>query len=396
LHIGVFGRRNVGKSSILNALVRQSVSIVSDVAGTTTDPVEKVMELQPIGPVVFIDTAGIDDVGALGEMRVAQTRKVIERTELAIIVTDCWQDYEKELRTLFQQKDTPTVIVANKIDIRKNDVLESTIRSFGIEHVVTTNATTTEGIPDLRQTIIALAKDGPQHNDTLVSGIVNDGDIVLLVTPIDIESPKGRMLLAQVQTLRELLDENACAIVVKQNKVSYVLNSLKHAPALVITDSQVFGEMKKIVPPDIPLTSFSVLYARYKGDLAEMVKGALSIENLKAGDNVLIAEACTHHPIGEDIGRVKLPRWIRKYIDCDLNFDIVAGRDFPEDLSKYKLIIQCGSCMWNKQQVISRISLAKSTGVMITNYGLAISYTLGILTRALQPFPEIDELDLLN
>jgi len=299
LHIGIFGRRNVGKSSVLNALIKQKVSIVSDVAGTTTDPVEKVMELQPAGPVVFIDTAGIDDVGALGQMRVAQTKKVIERTELAIIVTDDFQEYERELVALFQERSTPTIVVANKCDLRCDNSLELQAKSFGAKKVVTTNASTAEGINDLRSAIIDLAKDGP---------------------------------LAQVQTLREVLDENACAIVVKEDRVAEMIAALKEPPDLVITDSQAFEDMKKIVPVEIPLTSFSILYARYKGDLAELVKGAMAIDKIVPGDSILIAEACTHHPIGEDIGRVKIPKWLKEYVGGELHFDTVAGRDFPDDL----------------------------------------------------------------
>jgi [FeFe] hydrogenase H-cluster maturation GTPase HydF len=388
LHIGIFGRRNVGKSSVLNALIGQKVSIVSDVAGTTTDPVEKVMELQPAGPVVFIDTAGIDDVGALGQMRVAQTRKVIERTELAIIVTDDFQKYEKELLALFQERSTPVIIVANKSDLRDDDSLELQAKADGADRIVTTNASTAEGIKELRDAIIDSAKASAVHSETLVSGLVKEGDVVLLVTPIDIESPKGRMLLAQVQTLREVLDEDACAIVVKQNRVAEMIAALKDPPDLVITDSQVFESMKKIVPKQIPLTSFSILYAHYKGDLAEMVKGARSIEKIVPGDRILIAEACTHHPIGEDIGRVKIPKWLQTYAGGELHFDTVAGRDFPDDLTKYKLIIQCGSCVWNKQQVLSRIDMAKKAKVPITNYGLAIAFSLGAFERALLPFKE--------
>lgn len=388
LHIGIFGRRNVGKSSVLNALIGQKVSIVSNVAGTTTDPVEKVMELQPIGPVVFIDTAGIDDVGTLGRRRVEQTKKVIERTELAIIVTDDWQGYEKELCTLFKGR-TPIIIVANKSDIRNDKLLESVAKNFGAESIITTNANTTEGVSQLRKAIIKVTKNSSLESSSLVSGLVSAGDVVMLVTPIDIESPKGRMLLAQVQTLREILDENACVIVVKQNCVASMLEALKEPPCLVITDSQVFGDMKRIVPKQILLTSFSILYARYKGDLREMVKGAMAIENLLPGDKILIAESCTHHPIGDDIGRVKIPRWLQEHVGGKLIFEMAAGRDFPDDLTVYKLIIQCGSCVWNRQQVLSRVEMARSAGVSITNYGLAIAYSLSVFERALVPFPEI-------
>lgn len=389
VHIGIFGRRNVGKSSVLNVLIGQKISIVSDVAGTTTDPVEKVMELQPIGPVVFIDTAGIDDVGALGEMRVEQSKKVVERTDIAIIVSDDWQDYERQLYTLFKDRGTPVIAIANKSDLRNDDSVETAAKANGIKKVVSTNAITADGIEELKTALIESVKESPLDTATLVDGLVNEGDVVLLVTPVDIESPRGRMLLAQVQAIREVLDKNATAIVAKEDRIEGILKLLKEPPHLVITDSQAFDMISKIVPDEVPLTSFSILFARFKGDLKQMVDGANAIGKLQAGDKVLIAEACTHHPIGEDIGRVKLPRWLREYVGSDLDIKVVAGRDFPDDISPYKVVIHCGACVWNKKQVLSRLAIASDAGVAFTNYGLAIAYSLGIFDRALRPFPEL-------
>ena len=389
VHIGIFGRRNVGKSSVLNILTGQKISIVSDIAGTTTDPVEKVMELQPIGPVVFIDTAGIDDVGALGKLRVDQSKKVIERTDIAIIVTDRWQEYEKRLFELFSKRRTPVIVVANKSDLRKTDDVETCAKEEGVKRIVSSNALTGEGFKELRSALIESVKESPLDTATLVDGIVDEGDVVVLVTPIDIESPRGRMLLAQVQAIREVLDKNATAIVVKENRVEQILALLKKPPQLVVTDSQAFEMISQIVPDEIPLTSFSILFARFKGDLDRMIQGAMAIENLKEGDKVLIAEACTHHPIGEDIGRVKLPRWLQEYAGANLDIEVAAGRDFPNDLSPYKIVIHCGACVWNKQQVLSRLDIAKKALVPFTNYGLAIAYRYGCFERALRPFPEV-------
>ena len=388
VHIGIFGRRNVGKSSVLNVLIGQKISIVSDVAGTTTDPVEKVMELQPIGPVVFIDTAGIDDVGALGEMRVQQSKKVIERTDIAIIVSDKWQDYEKQLFSIFKDRGTQVIAVANKSDLRKDDSVEAAAKDTGVKRVISTNAINAEGMDGLKAALIASVKESPLDTATLVDGLVDEGDVVILVTPVDIESPRGRMLLAQVQAIREVLDKNATAIVAKEDRIEGLLKLLKEPPQLVVTDSQAFDLISKVVPDDIPLTSFSILFARFKGDLKQMVEGAKAIGKLQGGDKVLIAEACTHHPIGEDIGRIKLPRWLREFVGEDLHIDVVAGRDFPEDISPYKVVIHCGACVWNKQQVLSRLSIAAGAGVAFTNYGLAIAYSLGVFNRALKPFPE--------
>ena len=384
LHIGVFGRRNVGKSSILNILVNQDVSIVSDVAGTTTDPVEKVMELKPIGPVVFIDTAGIDDAGALGQARVRQTIKVVDRTELAVLVTDGWQGYEKELLALFKTKNIPVVVVANKTDLRNGTELEENAH-VNADCVVSTDATRFVGIDKLRKAIINAAPEGYFSKETIVSDLVKPGDLVILVTPIDIEAPKGRLILPQIQTLRDILDHNAYAIVVKESELAEAMAKLKQTTALVITDSQAFARVAQIMPVDVPMTSFSILFARFKGDLAELAKGVMAIESLVSGDRVLIAEACTHHPVGNDIGREKIPRWLQEHTGGKLNIDIVAGRDFPDDLTPYKLVVHCAGCVFNKQEMLSRIEKAKNAKIPITNYGMTIAYIHDIFNRAIKP-----------
>ena len=387
LHIGIFGRRNVGKSSLLNALTRQAVSIVSETAGTTTDPVEKAMELQPIGPVLFVDTAGVDDVGALGQLRVARTLKVVERTDLAILVTDDWQDYESQLLTLFAGRSTPVIVAANKSDCRVAGDVEDKARAMGAKTVLNVSAVTRAGLEGLRQGIITAAPDEFLNAPSLMGDLIPAGELALLVVPIDIEAPKGRLILPQVQTLREILDQNAYAMVVKEREVADALARLKRPPAIVVTDSQEFMKVVAEIPASIPVTGFSILFARFKGDLAEMVRGAAMIDRLKPGDRVLVAEACTHHPTGEDIGRVKIPRWLEQYVGGKLEIEVKAGCDYPEDISGFKLIVHCGACVWNRRQMLSRIEQARGQGVPITNYGLTIAHSLGILDRALSPFP---------
>ncbi len=389
LHIGLFGRRNVGKSSLLNAMTRQSVSIVSDVAGTTTDPVEKPMELLPIGPVLFIDTAGIDDVGALGEMRVQRTRQVFDRTDVGIIVVESghWGEFEDLILEEFRRREIPTIAVFNKTDLGtpRPDVLDA-LKLRRIP-VVRTVASAGEGVLDLREALIKSAPDEFINAPSILGDLVPAGELAVLVVPIDLEAPKGRLILPQVQSIRDVLDVDAYCMVVKERELRDALDRLKRPPALVVTDSQGFLKVAGDTPPDVPMTSFSVLFARYKGDLNEFVRGALAIDRLKPGDRVLIAEACSHHPIGEDIGRVKIPRWIRQYVGGELHFDSVQGHDFPDDLSPYQLIVHCGACMWNRREMLSRMLRCRQIGVPIANYGLTIAYTLGIFERALGPFP---------
>ena len=392
LHIGIFGRRNVGKSSILNALTKQNVSIVSDVAGTTTDPVEKAMELLPVGPVLFVDTAGIDDVGVLGAQRVEKTMKVIERVDLAILVTDDWQSFEHELLLLLTQRNTPVIAVANKRDLREGNTLENAIAEEGVKYRVPASARTGDGLRELRAAIIDAAPDEYVNAPSILGDLVNPGDLVLLVVPIDIEAPKGRLILPQVQTLREILDCDAYAMVVKERELADALERLHRPPALVITDSQEFLKVSADVPPGIPLTSFSILFSRFKGDLTSSVVGATAIDRLRPGQRVLIAEACAHHPSGEDIGRVKIPRWLEQYVGGKLDFDVFSGHDFPSDLSPYSLIVHCGACTINRRHMLSRVERAADAGIPLTNYGLTIAYTLGIFERALKPFPYVEAL----
>ena len=390
LHIGLFGRRNVGKSSLLNALTRQEVSIVSDVAGTTTDPVEKPMELLPLGPVLFIDTAGMDDAGALGEKRVKRTQQVFERTDLALLVTASgeWGEYESAIMAEFVERNIPIVVVFNKSDIETDNELQ-TVRLKELEiPFVQTVATTGAGIVDLREALVRAAPEEFINTPAIVGGLVPPGEMAVLVVPIDKEAPKGRLILPQVQTIRDLLDSDAYCMVVKERELRDALDRLKKPPALVITDSQAFLKVAADTPDNIPMTSFSILFARFKGDLSEFARGAKSIDRLRSGDKILICESCAHHPIGEDIGRVKLPRWLTQYVGGKLDFIHVQGHDFPDDLSPYKLVIHCGACMQNRREVLSKIIRCRQAGVPITNYGIAIAFSLGICQRALQPFPD--------
>ncbi len=390
LHIGLFGRRNSGKSSLLNAITRQNVSIVSEFAGTTTDPVEKPMELLPLGPVLFIDTAGIDDEGAIGELRVKRTLQVIDRTDLGVIVSDGgrWGKFEDAMLTHLTSRDIPVVVVFNKIDQRAPDPeIENLLRSKNVP-VVRTAAILGTGILDFRQALLMSAPAEFLKTGHILADIVGSGEMAVLVVPIDKEAPKGRLILPQVQAIRDLLDGNAYCVVVKDDQLRDALARLKRPPALVVTDSQAFEKVAAETPRTIRLTSFSILFARFKGDLDEMVRGALAVEQFRDGDKILIAEACTHHPIQDDIGRVKIPRWLREYTQKDLRFESVQGHDFSETLPSYRLVIHCGACMLNRREMLNRILHCRRVGVPITNYGVIIAYSLGILERALEPFPK--------
>ena len=389
LHIGIFGRRNVGKSSLLNAMTRQQVSIVSPEPGTTTDPVEKPMELLPLGPVLFIDTAGLDDVGALGAQRVERTMKVLDRTELAILVLaeEGLGSLEIGLLDAFEQRKIPVLPVLNKSDLVKPaDATMDRLLHRGLKPVVASAASGT-GMAEIREALVDLAPDDYLNAPTILSDLVPPGECAVLVVPVDKEAPKGRLILPQSQAIRDLLDHDAYAIVVKERELREALDRLKRKPALVVTDSQAFLKVAGDTPPDVPLTSFSILFARQKGDLLQFARGALAIDNLKPGDRIAMAEACSHHPIGEDIGRVKIPRWLGQYIGGSLEIQQLQGRDFVSDPKEYKLVIHCGSCMLNRREVLSRIFACNRAGVPITNYGMAIAYSLGIFERALQPFP---------
>lgn len=383
VHIGFFGRRNAGKSSVVNAVTGQELSVVSDVKGTTTDPVTKAMELLPMGPVVIIDTPGFDDEGALGEMRVKKTKQTLNRTDVAVLVVDSavgMTDTDNELISIFKEKSIPYITVYNKTDIAPHDC--------SAENEIAVSALSGENIRELKEMIAALSKRSGEER-RIVGDLLAPGDMVVLVTPIDDAAPKGRMILPQVQTLRDILDADAMAVFTKEFQLAETLQKLGAKPKMVITDSQAFGMVSKLVPEDIPLTSFSILMARYKGFLESAVKGAAAISSLKDGDTVLISEGCTHHRQCGDIGSVKLPALLRKTTGRSLNIALSSGRDFPEDLSPYSLVIHCGSCMLGEKEVGFRRSSAEDQGVPFTNYGIAIACMNGILKRSLEIFPDL-------
>jgi len=390
LHIALFGRRNAGKSSLINALTGQELAIVSDVPGTTTDPVSKAMEILPLGPVVIIDTAGIDDVGMLGELRKKKSYEVMSKTDLVLLVIDPskgFGEFEEEVIKRAEEINTPVIYVINKIDLYPHAKNENYP-----EPKVFVSALTGEGIDDLKQVIIKYApKDWTLP--TIVGDLIEPGDLVICVVPVDKAAPKGRLILPQQMVIRDIIDNEAIALVVKERELAYALSNLNKKPSLVITDASVYTKVSADTPPDIRLTSFSILFARYKGDLQTLVEGVLAVKNLKPGDKVLIAEACTHHPVEDDIGRVKIPRWLRAQVGGELEIEVKAGSGpLPENLNEYKLIVHCGACMLNRKEMISRIMQARKAGVPIVNYGVILAYMHGILKRALSPFPHLQEL----
>jgi [FeFe] hydrogenase H-cluster maturation GTPase HydF len=389
LHIGIFGRRNAGKSSILNALTHQDVSIVSEIPGTTTDPVEKPMELLPLGPVLFIDTAGIDDLGDLGVKRVARTLSVFDRTDIGMIISNFaeWGEYEHRIIDELKTRDIPFIVVFNKTDIyQENSDITRQLINKKVKYIFT-SATRGTGMLGLRELLLKTAPSDYINRPAILADLVGPGEAAVLVVPIDKEAPKGRLILPQVQSIRDLLDNDSFCVVVRDRELPQALERLNKPPKLVVTDSQAFLKVTEETPPNIPLTSFSILFARFQGDLTEMVRGAMTIDKLKTGDKILIAEACSHHPIEDDIGTVKIPHWLNNYVGGKLAIDHVRGHDFPENITEYKLIIHCGACMWNRRTMLSRIMKAMKAGVPITNYGLTIAYSLGIFERALEPFP---------
>lgn len=382
LHIAIFGKRNAGKSSLINAITGQQTAIVSDTAGTTADPVYKTMELNPLGPCVLIDTAGFDDVGTLGGLRVEKTRKVVEAADVAVLVfVDTDFTFETEWVRMLKEKGTPILAVVNKADVlaNVNEIAEKIHAEFGLDALLV-SAQTGEGIGQIRPALARLVPEG-FGTQSIARHLAGAGDVVLLVMPQDIQAPKGRLILPQVQTIRDLLDGKALVLSCTTDCMDGALAALKEPPKLIITDSQVFDVVYQKKPEKSLLTSFSVLMARYKGDIAEFVRGAAAIDTLKETDRVLIAEACTHAPLSEDIGRVKLPRMLRQRVGEGLAVDVVAGNSFPDDLSSYALIIHCGACMFNRRYVLSRIEKAKAAGVPITNYGVAIAKLKGILDK---------------
>jgi [FeFe] hydrogenase H-cluster maturation GTPase HydF len=388
LVIALVGRRNSGKSSLINAITGQSIAIVSDQPGTTTDPVAKHFELLPVGPVTFYDTAGIDDTGELGKMRVRATRKVLYRADLAVVVVDGNGITESDRQTLdmIRDLDIPFILVFNKVDL--NEPSETDLAYCRTQNIqsVTVSAKTKTGIQNLRDVIITNAPSEMTDEPLLVGDLIKEGDTVLLVVPIDLAAPKGRLILPQVQVIREILDSDAIAMVVKDREIDEALTNLTHDPALVITDSQVILKVAGDVNEDIPLTTFSILFARFKGEFSSLVEGARAIDTLRDGDKVLIGEACSHHIQADDIGRVKIPRWITQYTGKDLEFVVYSGHDFPEDVEVYSLVVHCGACMLNRMEMMRRTKECLRRGIPITNYGMAISKVQGTLERVIRPF----------
>lgn len=388
--IGLLGRRNAGKSSMVNALARQPVSIVSEVPGTTTDPVERAMELLPLGPVLFVDTAGIDDdAEVVGQLRAETTRKVMKGCDLALLVYEqgTWGEVERDLLADLEREAIPAVVVANKIDLAGDEAAAS-----DFDQAVRVSATERTGMSELLQAIIDAAPESLLEDPPLARDLVKPGDTVVLVVPIDKEAPKGRLILPQVQTARDLLDGGALPYLVRDTELAAALASLKEPPALVITDSQVFHQVAEIVPEDVPITGFSVIMARAKGDIHAQAAALQALAQLGEDGRILIAEACTHHPISEDIGTVKIPRLLRKALGEGITIDHVQGKDFPSDLSSYDLVIHCGACMFSRRAMLSRIQSCECAGVPIANYGMVLAYFAGIAKRALAPF----DLELFN
>ena len=392
-HIGFFGKRNAGKSSIINAVTGQDLAVVSDVKGTTTDPVYKSMELLPLGPVVMMDTPGIDDEGELGSLRVRRSYQVLNKTDAAVLVIDGTAGASGEDRALLDRiraKGIPFIVAVNKKELAGPDMVQNIKKQLDLEddRLCPVSAATGEGIFELKERIAAVAKrEEPER--ALVRDLLDPSDIVVLVVPIDSAAPKGRLILPQQQTIRDILEADAASVVVKENELKHVLGSFQKKPKMVITDSQVFAQVSKDTPEEIPLTSFSILMARYKGNLEQAVRGVTALDSLADGDAVLISEGCTHHRQCDDIGTVKIPRWIREYTGKDIRIETTSGTEFPDDVTGYKLIIHCGGCMLNEREMKYRLSCAEDQGVPMTNYGILIAYVKGILKRSVEVFPEI-------
>ncbi len=391
VHIGFFGRRNAGKSSVVNAVTGQNLAVVSQVKGTTTDPVHKAMELLPMGPVVIIDTPGIDDEGALGKLRVQKTRQILNKTDVAVLVIDSTVGIaaaEQRLIELFKEKNIPYILAFNKEDLGEKKTGDKQILSAEEDQIIKISAKTGFQIQELKEKIAGLAvKDESKRR--IVGDLLKPSDFVVLVVPIDKAAPKGRLILPQQQTIRDILEADAVSVTVQESELARTLEQLGKRPAMVITDSQVFARVSADTPSEIPLTSFSILFARYKGDLEMTVQGAAAIEKLQDGDKVLISEGCTHHRQCDDIGSVKIPFWLKEYTQKQLEIQTSSGTEFPEDLSQYKMIIHCGGCMLNEREMKYRQKCARDQGIPITNYGIAIAYMQGILRRSVELFPEV-------
>lgn len=383
LHIGFFGMRNAGKSSIVNAITNQNISIVSDIKGTTTDPVKKAMEILPLGPVVIIDTPGFDDEGTLGQLRKEKTSDILNKTDIAVLVIDSTvgiSNGDKELIALFESKKIPFLKVYNKADKTESDYNAT-------DDSLLVSAQTGKNIDKLKTVLSELSKSKNKAKP-LIDDLIKKGDLIVLVTPIDESAPKGRLILPQQLTLRNILDNNCTAVVCKETELEDTLEKFSKKPDLVITDSQVFDYVSKVLPDDVKLTSFSIVFARYKGDLIELVKGAAALEKLSDGDRVLISEGCTHHRQCNDIGTVKMPTWIRNFTGKNINFEFTSGGEFTKTPDKYRLIVHCGGCMLNEKEMKNRIELCSEYGIPIVNYGIAIAHMHGILRRSLEVFPE--------
>ncbi len=393
LHIGLFGRTNVGKSSFLNMVAGQDVAIISPVAGTTTDVVEKTMELLPLGPVVFLDTAGLDDKSLLSSLRLKKTKKVFERSDIIMLLTEpgVWNEYEDNILGEAVKKEIPVIIVVNKSDLGAlTDGFVKHLASKSAHYFACSSINLSERdtyINILKQHLLAVCPDEFLNPSPLVGDLLPCGGLAVLIVPIDLEAPRGRLILPQVQTIRDALDNDAAALVVKEREYAHLLARLKSPPDLVVCDSQVVLKMVADTPKDILCTTFSILFSRFKGDLIEAARGAAVIDRLKANDKVLIAEACSHHAIEDDIGRIKIPRWLRQYAGVDLEVDICSGHDYPENLREYKLVVHCGGCMLNRREMLFRMQKAKDSGVAVTNYGICISLLQGVVERVLSPFP---------
>lgn len=396
VHIGFFGRRNAGKSSVMNAVTGQDLAVVSDVRGTTTDPVYKSMELLPLGPVVMMDTPGIDDEGELGALRVRKSYQVLNKTDAAVLVIDGGVGVTPEDKALLKrirEKKIPYVIAVNKKELASPDALEKIVDELGSEdgEIIAVSAATGEGIDELKEQIAAAA-DTEEPERYIVRDLLKPSDMAVLVVPIDKAAPKGRLILPQQQTIRDILEADAVSVVVKETELKNVLGQFQNKPKMVITDSQAFEKVAADTPEDILLTSFSILFARYKGDLAAVVKGVTALDTLEDGDAILISEGCTHHRQCDDIGTVKLPRWIREYTGKEIRIETTSGTEFPDDLTKYKMIVHCGGCMLNEREMKYRLKCAEDQGVPMTNYGITIAYMKGILKRSVEVFPEIFEM----
>ncbi len=395
-HIGFFGKRNAGKSSIINAVTGQDLAVVSDVKGTTTDPVYKSMELLPLGPVVMMDTPGIDDEGELGGLRVRRSYQVLNKTDAAVLVIDGTAGASEEDRALLDRiraKRIPFIVAVNKKELAGADAIQGIKKQLDLtdDRLCPVSAATGEGIFELKERIAAAAKR-EEPDRALVRDLLDPSDIVVLVVPIDSAAPKGRLILPQQQTIRDILEADAASVVVKENELKHVLGSFREKPKMVITDSQVFAQVSKDTPAEIPLTSFSILMARYKGNLKQAVRGVTALDSLSDGDAVLISEGCTHHRQCDDIGTVKIPRWIREYTGKDIRIETTSGTEFPDDLTGYKLIIHCGGCILNEREMKYRLSCAEDQGVPMTNYGILIAYVKGILKRSVEVFPDISRM----